>query len=459
MRGGVLMALGVFQRATPRELWPLVLPHQRSDRSVRDALGDLADAGKVREELRLPDGRKLWCLTPAGRRDAAALLPAGTKLAAARPVREKRAAAYSEHALDVTATAGLLARAGIGRLEAFSTEVEHKLPGRRSLFADLVLRDPGTDVPVLLVEVDRENEGAGTLVEKLTAYRAWCELPARGVSRKAFEAALLKPGPVVNTLRLWSALYPATGREGLPPVALVLEAGRKRPRPGAKPLTLAQKKAKQERDDKRLLGRIDAVEAASESIWASWPARKKGVTARYYHEALPVVATTLSHLRRFGADGEVWIRFGRPGWHSLADALDNPDGDRLLERQLAALERQRQQQEAAERLRVEREKDQAERERVAAEREGWEAERVWKAAEEVAERERRRPACGRCSAKLSDQRWEDTLRAGVWEDDGLCDDCRQADADQHAREEAERERAAAEAAAAEVRPARSRWRR
>ncbi len=238
----------------------------------------------------------------------------------------------------------------------------------------------------------------------------------------------------MNTLRLWSALYPATGREGLPPVALVLEAGRKRPRPGAKPLTLAQKKAKQERDDKRLLGRIDAVEAASESIWASWPARKKGVTARYYHEALPVVATTLSHLRRFGADGEVWIRFGRPGWHSLADALDNPDGDRLLERQLAALERQRQQQEAAERLRVEREKDQA-------------------------ERERRRPACGRCSAKLSDQRWEDTLRAGVWEDDGLCDDCRQADADQHAREEAERERAAAEAAAAEVRPARSRWRR
>ncbi|MGW2402465.1 replication-relaxation family protein, partial [Kitasatospora sp. NPDC001664] len=412
VRGGVLAALALFQRATPRELWPLVLPHQRSDRSVRDALGDLCDAGKVREKLTLPDGRKLWYLTPAGRRDATTLLPAGTKLAAARPVREKRAAAYSEHALDVVATAGLLAKAGIGHLEAFSTEVEHKLPGRRSLFADLVLRDPGTDVPVLLVEVDRENEGPGTLVAKLAAYRTWCELPARGVNRKDFDAALLKPGPASNALRLWSALYPPTGREGLPPVALVLEAGRKRPRPGTAPLTPAQKKAKQERDDKRLLRRIEAVEAGSENIWAPRPVPVKGVTARDWHQALPVVATTLSHLRRFGADGEVWIRFGRPGWHTLADALDNEDGDRLLERQLAALERQRRQREEAERQRrkaqrqreqaererLEAEQEQAERERLAAERERREADRKRR----EAERESRRPLCPRCSAKLSE---------------------------------------------------------
>ncbi|WP_327072117.1 hypothetical protein OG196_00265 [Kitasatospora purpeofusca] len=393
-------------------------------------------------------------------REAAALLPAGTKLAAARPVQEKVAASYSEHALDVVATAGLLAKAGTGHLEAFSTEVEHRLPGRRSLFADLVLRDPGADVSVLLVEVDRENESTGTLVAKLTAYRAWCELPARGVSRKEFEASLLEPGPAVNTLRLWSALYPATGREGLPPVALILEAGRKRPRPGAKPLTPAQKKAKQERDDKRLLGRIDAVEAASMSIWAPLSARKEGVTARYYHQALPVVATTLSHLRRFGADGEVWVRFGRPGWHTLADALDNEDGDQLFRRELVVLRRQRQQREEAERLRVEREREQAERERAAAERERREAERRY----EVEERERRRPACRRrCGAKLSDKRWEDVVRPGAWGDDGLCDDCRQADADQHAREqaleEAERERAAAEAAAAEEKRTGSWWRR
>lgn len=51
-------------------------------------------------------------------------------------------------------------------------------------------------------------------------------------------------------------LCPATGGEGLPPVALVLEAGRKRRRPGTAPLAPAQKKAEQERDDKRLPARI-----------------------------------------------------------------------------------------------------------------------------------------------------------------------------------------------------------
>ncbi|MFF3597977.1 replication-relaxation family protein [Kitasatospora indigofera] len=262
------MALALFQRATARELWPLVVPNQRGDRSVRDALGDLDEAGKVREELTLPDGRKLWCLTPAGRRDAATLLPAGTKLAAARPQREKPSAAYSEHALDVAATAGHLAKACFGHLSAFSTEVEHKLPGRRSLFADLVLTDPGADVPLLLVEVDRENEGPGTLVAKLATYQAWCQLPARNATKRAFEASLRRAGARTHDLRLWSATYPATGREGLPPVALVLEAGRKRNRrPGAPPLTPEQKKEKAKADHERLLRRLREVEAASEHAW------------------------------------------------------------------------------------------------------------------------------------------------------------------------------------------------
>ncbi|MFE5587762.1 hypothetical protein, partial [Kitasatospora sp. NPDC056531] len=63
-----MVSLALFQRATARELWSLVLPQQRSDKATRDALGDLAAAGRVREELRLPDGRKFWCLTAAGRR-------------------------------------------------------------------------------------------------------------------------------------------------------------------------------------------------------------------------------------------------------------------------------------------------------------------------------------------------------------------------------------------------------
>ncbi|MFH8387099.1 hypothetical protein ACH4E7_40345 [Kitasatospora sp. NPDC018058] len=104
----------------------------KNDRATRDAVVDLEAAGRVRQELRLPDNRKLWTLTAAG-----------TKLAALRPERDGASAAFSEHALDVVATAGPLARAGIGHLGAFTTEVEHSIPHCRSLFTDLVLRDPG----------------------------------------------------------------------------------------------------------------------------------------------------------------------------------------------------------------------------------------------------------------------------------------------------------------------------
>jgi len=424
VRAGVLVALALFQRCTAREIWFLACAGQRCDRAVRDALLDLRDAGRVREELRLPDGRKLWCLTAAGRREAAALLPAGAKLSALRPEREGSAAAFSEHALDVAAVAGLLAKSGIGRLGAFSTEVEHALPGRRSLFTDLVLRDPGTQVPLLLVEVDRENESIGTLVDKLTSYRTWCELPAKGATKAAFEKALGRGGARTHDLRLWSALYPATGREGLPPVALVFEAGRKRTRrPGTAALTPQEKKEKANTDHQRLLRRAQAVEAASETAWCAPPYWWQATTARDYHRVLPVVATTLPLLRARGADAPIWRRFGRPGWHTLTGALDNPDGDRLLEAEEAAHDQVRQ--------------------------------RKW----EAAERERRRPACTRCKAKFTDGWWAEYEAADTWSDDGLCAGCRQADADQKALDAAERERAAAEAAAAEAKRIRSWWRR
>ncbi|MFI6850032.1 hypothetical protein OG535_40035 [Kitasatospora sp. NBC_00085] len=292
--------------------------------------------------------------------------------------------------------------------------MEHKLPGRRSLFADLVLTDPGADVPVLLVEVDRDNEGSGTLVAKLATYRAWCQLPAKGTTKRAFEASLHRSGARTHDLRLWSAPYPATGREGLPPVALVLEAGRKRNRrPGAPPLTAEQKKAKAKADHERLLRRIREVEAASEHTWHTPTYRGEGITARDYPRALPVVATTMPLLRRFGAVGPIWWRFGGERWSTLAEALDNPDGDQLLEQEQAAARQARE----------------AERQRE--------------------ERERRRPACTRCRAKFSDERWAEQEQADTWDDDGLCASCRQA----------EREQAAAEGAAAEEKRTSSWWRR
>lgn len=100
---------------------------------------------------------------------------------------------------------------GVGLVTSWATEVEFALPGRRLLFADLVLRDPGAKVPLLLAEVDRGNEGVGTLVEKLTAYRAWCELLAKGAAKAAAETALRRPGARTHDLRLWPTVYPPTG--------------------------------------------------------------------------------------------------------------------------------------------------------------------------------------------------------------------------------------------------------
>ncbi|MFB7618480.1 hypothetical protein [Kitasatospora sp. NPDC056181] len=78
-------------------------------------------------------------------------------------------------------------------------------------------------------------------MEKLTSYRTWCELPAKGTAKAEFEASLRRPWGRTHGLRLWPTVYPPTGREGLPPVALVLEAGRKRDHPGDKRLTPEQK--------------------------------------------------------------------------------------------------------------------------------------------------------------------------------------------------------------------------
>ncbi|MQS15974.1 hypothetical protein F7Q99_27905 [Streptomyces kaniharaensis] len=157
---------------------------------------------------------------------------------------------------------------------------------------------------------------------------------------------------------------PPTGREGLPPVALVLEAGRKRDRPGAKRLTPEEKEEKASRDHRRLLRRLQEVEAASEDTWYAPAYRAYGdaVTARNHHHALPVVATTLPLLRRSSA-GAPWHRFGRDGWHTLTNALDNPDGDELLRAEQAVAEQARQ-------------------------------------AQAKEERERRRPSCSRCKAPV-----------------------------------------------------------
>ena len=209
----------------------------------------------------------------------------------------------------------------------------------------------------------------------------------------------------------------AQGREGLPPNALVFEASRKRTRPATEPLTPEQRQEKTKTDHRRLLRRVQEAEGASESAWHAPAYRSKGTTALDHHRALPVVATTLPLLRTQGAAVPIWRRFGCNGRHTLDHALANPNGDRLLRTELAAVEQAR------------------EKERAEAEREG------------------RRPACTRCKETFTNERWAEQERADTWGDDGLCAGCRQGDADQRARREAEREQA--EAAAAEAKGSRS----
>ncbi|MCX4685194.1 hypothetical protein OG401_12875 [Kitasatospora purpeofusca] len=126
--------------------------------------------------------------------------------------------------------------------------------------------------------------------------------------------------------------------------------------------------------------RLVQVKVASERTWYAPPYQDQGIT---------VVATTLPLLRRFGADGPMRHRFGRVGWSTLAEAPAMPDGDQLLKQREAAVRRVRE----------------AQRQRE--------------------ERERRRPACIRCRAKFSDERWAEQEQADTWDDDGLCVGCRQ----------------------------------
>ncbi|MEV7189967.1 hypothetical protein [Kitasatospora sp. NPDC093102] len=87
--------------------------------------------------------------------------------------------------------------------------------------------------------------------------------PPRPVT--ALETSLRRQGARTHDLRLWPTVYPQTGREGLAPAALVLQASRERHRPDAKRLTPQQKEKKAEPDHERPPHRMAEVKAAAEA--------------------------------------------------------------------------------------------------------------------------------------------------------------------------------------------------
>ncbi|MFD3519992.1 hypothetical protein [Streptomyces sp. NPDC058653] len=172
---------------------------------------------------------------------------------------------------------------------------------------------------------------------------------------------------------------PATGREGLAPVAFVFA----------------------DTTEAKVANTVAVLEEAGRDYWAPrrYDTYHRGITARDYGQAVPVVVTTLEQLTEHGAGAAVWQRLGRTGEQTLTDALDNPDGDALYRDQAARADAAEEQHRAA-------------------------------------AREAQRPVCKRCGQKFTDQRWEETTARGrAWTAGGasVCGTCR---ADDVAREEA-----------------------
>ncbi|MDN3293410.1 hypothetical protein QWM81_05020 [Streptomyces ficellus] len=84
-RRELLQALGIFQRATPDQLWKLTRPDNRHDKLTRDNLLDLEDHQLVRIESVQDDQRQVWVLTARGHRETKKLLePKGIRISALR---------------------------------------------------------------------------------------------------------------------------------------------------------------------------------------------------------------------------------------------------------------------------------------------------------------------------------------------------------------------------------------
>ncbi|WP_234329336.1 MULTISPECIES: replication-relaxation family protein [unclassified Streptomyces] len=370
----MLKALGIFQRATGDQLWRMLRPTDRHDRITRDTLNALKDTGMVRVETRLESGHQLWVLTERGHKEAKLLLPRHIRVSALRrPTfdddgRLVEADGYDEHAAAVTSTAAVLTGAGFGTPLSWQTEIAHRLPYGYTQYADLTMLAPDAGVPAMLLEVDRVNEPVDDLVAKLRRYTDWFELPAPKADAKREPAA-----------RLWSRLYPATGREGYVPVAFVFTGK-----------TAAQRESRMRR-----------LEQAARRYFAGIKYPGADITAVNYHQVVPVVVTELERIAADpkGAGGAVWRRLGRSDWQTLTEALDNPDGDRLHEVELQ--ESWRRQKERA-----------------------------------VAEREARRPVCPWCGSKFTDDRWDHVRAYPTVDHRELCGPCLEA---HYEREAAERE--------------------
>jgi hypothetical protein len=111
--------------------------------------------------------------------------------------------------------------------------------------------------------------------------------------------------------RLWRRVYPPTGREGLVPLAFVVA----------------------DTTEAKVANMVQALEEAGRRYWAPrrYQTLHRGITAKDYGQAVPVVVTTLEQLQQHGADAAVWRCLGGKAEQTLTAALDNPDGEERAE--------------------------------------------------------------------------------------------------------------------------------
>ncbi|MGW4808090.1 replication-relaxation family protein [Kitasatospora sp. NPDC004272] len=354
LRADVLRAVAVLKVVTPHQLWRAVRPEAKENKFARAALNDLAKRRLTVKHGTGPDGRDIWGMTTAGRDAARALFPDGRDMGGI--ARHAGASAAAGHALAVSETIISFVQGGtgpnipdgqihgdrtapgvgpgFGRIDQWATEIEHLTPHKPTIRTDAVLRAADHGVPVLLVEVDLDNESNPIVARKLDHYRNYfehyrvlpCPYPYRSIGA-------LEWGSRPNEREThWRRTYPPTGRPGYPPVAIVL--GHLGPR------------ATRQR-----------VQALTELTRRHWQGQH--LSDGYYDrtEAIPILFTTLELLTERGPLAPIWRRAGREGpLQPLHDALDDHDGPQAYAKHQEALRaQQKAEQDAAERRRKERE--------------------------------------------------------------------------------------------------------
>ncbi|WP_329501526.1 replication-relaxation family protein [Kitasatospora herbaricolor] len=302
MRADVLAALGVLKVATADQLQRITRPGLKSNKALRAALLDLGLHGLTLSEGRTTTRDKLWRLTPAGLDAAAEVLPAGRDLGGTARGAGRTGA---PHSVMVNETiAAILAGGtapdagpGTGTITDWSTETVHEIGPRLRAITDAVLRAPQAGVPVLLVEVDRGTMTPEAVAAKFERY----QLFFRREAKRAGE-----------TVPYWHLLYGTPPRshwdehDPYPPVALVLGGNLGRT---------------------ALTNRLQRIEELTRPWWK--PRWMRGHGDDYYadySDRIPILITTLEHLRTFGLAGPAWHRCGRDGRQTLAAALADPDG-------------------------------------------------------------------------------------------------------------------------------------